>query len=65
MKMTEDGKLDIPEELLASLPRGQSLRVIILIPEAPDLDENTLWERLTAEQFSAGFGEADSVYDTI
>ena len=63
--MTADGKLEIPEHLLASLPRGQSLRVIILIPEAPDSAESALWARLTSEQFSAGYSEADSVYDTI
>ena len=63
--MTAEGKLEIPEDLLASLPRGQSLRVIILIPEAPDSDESALWARLTSEQFFAGYSESDSVYDTI
>ena len=30
----------------------------------PDLSEDELWYRLTAEQFLAGYDEADAAYDT-
>ena len=63
--LSEDGKLDIPAGLAAELPRGETIRVIILVPEMTDSEENELWHNMVAEQFLAGYAESDSVYDTI
>ena len=63
-KVTSEGKLELPESMLAVLPRDQIVRVIVLIPEAAD-DEQAAWAKLTAEQFLAGYSEADSIYDTL
>jgi hypothetical protein len=65
VKVTPEGELELPETLLALLPRDQIIRVIILIPELTDSKEQYAWARLTAEQFLAGYSEADSIYDTI
>ena len=47
------------------LPRDQLMRVILLIPEPTDTEEQAAWTRLTAEQFFAGYGEADTIYDAM
>jgi hypothetical protein len=39
--------------------------MIILVPEPTDLEEQEAWSRLTAEQFLAGYSEADAIYDRI
>ena len=64
-KLTSDGKLELPDKLLKLLPDNQIIRVIILISEPTDMEEQSAWSRLTAEQFLAGYSEADSVYDKI
>ena len=54
--------LEVPPEVAAQLPRGQSVRVIVLMPET---DEDQEWSRLTAEQFLAGYDESDAIYDRL
>ncbi|RKY60921.1 MAG: hypothetical protein DRP95_03570 [Candidatus Latescibacterota bacterium] len=63
VKVTSEGKLDLPDALSSLLPREQMVRVIILVPEPTG--EKEIWSRLTAEQFFSGYSEADSIYDTI
>ncbi len=63
LKITPEGKVEFPEDFLSSLPREQEIRVIVLVPEPGDLKEHGSWARLTAEQFFAGYNEADSIYD--
>ncbi len=63
-KVTSDGQLDIPSVFAEMLPRGQVVRLLVLIDESAD-DEEAAWSRLTAEQFLAGYSEADSIYDTL
>ncbi len=66
VKVTIEGKLELPDKLLKLLPRGQVVRLIILIDEVTtDLEEETAWSRLAIEQFFAGYSEADSIYDGI
>jgi len=64
-RITEDGRLELPKAILKLLPRGQEVRLIILVPEKSDLEEEIDWSRLTAEQFFAGYAEMDSVYDDL
>ena len=63
-KVTSEGQLDIPSAFAEMLPRGQVVRLLVLIDESAD-DEEAAWSRLTAEQFLAGYSEADSIYDTL
>jgi hypothetical protein len=65
IKITQEGEIESLDALLELLPRDQVVRVIILIPEPTDAEEQTAWSRLTAEQFLAGYSEADSIYDRI
>ena len=44
---------------------GQSIRLIALLDEPDDKEYDSDWSRVTAEQFLAGYGDADSIYDTI
>lgn len=63
MKVSAEGRLELPDALLTLLPREQVVRVLILVPETTEQEENALWPRLTAEQFLAGYSEVDSIYD--
>lgn len=65
VKISAEGKLELPEDLLTLLPREQVVRMVILVPESTDREEHAMWSRLTAEQFFAGYSETDSIYDRI
>jgi len=65
IKVTREGRIELPDALLELLPREQVVRLIILIPELTDSEERAAWSRLTADQFFAGYNEADSIYDRI
>ncbi len=54
--------LRVPEELAAQIPASESVRVIVLLPED---QESRDWNRLTTEQFLAGYRESDSIYDSL
>lgn len=62
-KITVDGQLDIPAGFSDQLPREKEVRVLLLVPET-DQDQSA-WARLTAEQFLAGYSDADAVYDRL
>lgn len=65
VKVTAAGKIEFPEAILDLLPREQFVRAIILVPEPTDQEEQWTWSKLTVEQFSAGYIEADSIYDRL
>jgi len=62
-KITPEGNLELPERLRRLLPAGRAARVIVLISDPADADEQNAWEQLTADQFCAGYSAADAVYD--
>jgi len=59
----KEGEIELMDALLELLPRDQIVRVTILAPEPTDAEEHAAWSRLMAEQFFAGYSEADSIYD--
>ena len=63
--MTDDGKLELPWDLVSELPSGEYLRVIILVPDVVDPDRDATWDRITNEQFAAGYAESDAIHDAI
>jgi len=65
VKVTPDGNLDLPDALMKMLTRSQIVRVIILVNEPMDIEEQSAWSRLTAEQFLAGYSEGDAIYDNL
>ncbi len=64
-RITREGGLQIPDELYELLPADQPVRVIILVPDVDDAEEQAAWSRFTAEQFLSGYSDADSIYDRI
>lgn len=64
-KLTEAGTLEIPSKFAKKLPRNQDFRMILLVNEADDEEDNKAWYRLSTEQFFAGFAESDAVYDEM
>ena len=61
--VTPDHKLSIPDALFEKFETHKTIRVIVLINESAD--EEHAWARLTAEQFLAGYGDSDAVYDQL
>jgi hypothetical protein len=61
-QLNSDGTLAIPASLLSTVPVGQTVRVIVLVPENEAHHE---WEQLTAEDFGKGYAETDAVYDQL
>jgi hypothetical protein len=62
---TPEGKLQLPETIAQNLSTNQTVRVILLIDEPTDIEENAAWSQLTAEQFFSGYGEEDAIYDQL
>ena len=63
--ITSEGKLELPEVLLERIKQGQTVRVIALLDEPEGEEDSMVWNRLTAEQFFAGYDKADAIYDAI
>ncbi len=63
-KVTSEG-IELPDSVLQLLPSNQVVRVIVLVSEQTDTLEQVDWSRLTAEQFLAGYEQADNIYDSI
>lgn len=47
IKVTPEGKLELPEALLKLLPSDQVVKVIFLISERGDTKEKAAWSHLT------------------
>lgn len=64
-QISPEGKLEVPESLLKRLQSEQVVRVIVLVSEREDIEEQAAWNRLTSEQFLAGYSETDAIYDRM
>ncbi|MBD2772796.1 hypothetical protein [Iningainema tapete] len=60
-KVTQEGRLELPESLLKHLLGNQQARVIILVNEPTDTEEEAAWRHLAAEQFFADYSDADAI----
>jgi hypothetical protein len=59
-QLNSDQTLTIPPSMRGALTIGQTVRVLILVPEGePDRE----WEQLAAEEFGQGYSDADAIYD--
>ena len=65
IEITPEGKLELPYTLMERMKRGQSIRLIALLDDSENGGDDRDWARMTAEQFLAGYADADSIYDTI
>lgn len=64
LKVTEEGDLEIPDALRRLDLESREGRVIILIDESSDTEEQAIWHQLTQEEFLARYSETDAIYDT-
>lgn len=65
VKVTSERNLELPDALRDKLPPDQVVRIIVLINEPTESEAKPDWARLTAEQFFAGYSEADAAYDQL
>ncbi|HZQ07886.1 MAG TPA: hypothetical protein VFD70_14980 [Anaerolineae bacterium] len=63
VKVSAEGTLEIPTPLADLLPRGETVRVIVLVREPDDVYEQRVWSYLTAKEFFAGYAESDGIYE--
>ena len=64
-KIGPEGSVTLPESLAKSLSEQETVRVIILVNEASDDEEDAEWSRFASSQLLAQYDEADAIYDTI
>jgi hypothetical protein len=70
-KVTAEGKIELPDPIVKQLLDNQEVRVIVLVNELIDIEEddeteeNAAWHRLAAEQLLAGYSEEDAIYENI
>jgi hypothetical protein len=57
-----DGTLRVPEAVANDIPKGQPLRVLVLIPET---EADQQWEQLAALEFGQGYAQSDAIYDQL
>ena len=62
LEVSLDGRLVIPARVMNGLPPRPVGRVLLLIVEPEDSDEQSIWSTLTRDHFLAGYGEADALY---
>ncbi len=65
IKVSNDGKLEMPANLVSLLPHNRMVKVIVLIPEQNEVDEEKEWSTLTSNEFLAGYSDFDSIYDGL
>ncbi|MFB2892591.1 hypothetical protein ACE1CI_06560 [Aerosakkonemataceae cyanobacterium BLCC-F50] len=70
-KVTAEGKLELPDAMLKNLTPNQQVRIIILVNELVDIEEDEEekeaadWARLGTTQLFAGYSDEDAIYDNI
>ncbi len=60
IKLTEDGKLDLPADLVEELLDGDDLKVIILVPDRRDVWQEPEGGRLAYDRFGVGYSASES-----
>lgn len=65
VKATSEGEIEFPEGFLKLLSENQEVRVIVLIEELMDKNEQLHWDNITAKQFLDGYSESDAIYDEV
>ena len=63
-KVTSEG-IEVPDVLLKRLPIDQVVRLIVLVKEQTDIEEQAIWSCLTSAQFLANYEQADDIYDRM
>jgi hypothetical protein len=61
-ELRPDHTLSVPASVLERIPHGQTLRVLVLVPEDA---EDQAWEQLAAAEFGRGYADSDAIYDQL
>jgi hypothetical protein len=61
-RIEPDGKLQVPPEVTAQVPKEQAVRVVLLVAEG---DGDSEWADFTTGQFLNGYAESDAIYDRL
>jgi hypothetical protein len=61
-ELRPDHTLSVPPGVLERIPRGQALRVLVLVAEDA---EDQAWEQLAATEFGMGYAATDAIYDQL
>jgi hypothetical protein len=64
-KIGPQGSLELPEALIKSLAGEEVVRVIIVVNEATETEEDAEWSRFAADQLLAQYDDADAIYDNL
>jgi len=62
-QLKPDGTMAVPENIAEQVPAGQTIRVMIVLPEAES--EEKEWTHMAAAEFLKGYAESDAVYDDL
>ena len=61
-ELRPDRTLSVPASVSEQIPLGQTVRVLLLVPENV---EDQAWEQLTAAEFGTGYADSDAIYDQL
>jgi hypothetical protein len=61
-ELSPNRTLSVPASVADRIPPGQTVRVLILIPEG---SEDQDWEQLAAMEFGQGYADSDAIYDNL
>jgi hypothetical protein len=61
-QLNPDQTLSVPTSVVGAIPIGQTVRVLILLPES---DTDREWEQQAAEELGRGYADADAIYDEL
>lgn len=61
-ELRPDHTLSVPAKIAEGIPCGQTVRVLVLIPED---QEDQAWEQLAAAEFGLGYADGDAIYDDL
>jgi len=62
-QLNPDRTMAVPESVADQVPPGASFRVVILLPESPNEDQE--WSQMAMAEFFKGYAESDSIYDDL
>ena len=61
-RLALDDTLTVPSDIAQQIQAGQTLCVMLLIPET---SEDQTWAKLTTAQFCSGYTDGDAIYDSF
>ena len=65
LEVTDEGKLDLPQHFVTQLRPGYVVHITVVPNEQGKDVESREWADLTAQQFLAGYSDADAIYDKL